>query len=43
MYGENENFSLIVRHMPALAFLPSAEIAASFAEAKAEMLQEAEN
>ena len=43
MYGENENFSLIVRHLPALAFLPSAEIAASFTRVKAEMPQEADN
>ncbi len=32
-----------VRHLPALAFLPSAEIAASFSQVKAEMPQEGDN
>ena len=40
-YGTDENFSLLIRHIPALAFLPPDDIPAAFDELKANMPVEA--
>jgi hypothetical protein len=40
-YGTDENFSLLIRHIPALAFLPPNEIPAAFNELKTNMPAEA--
>ena len=41
LYGTNENFSLLVRHIPALAFLPAEDIPRAFDELKNNMPIEA--
>ena len=40
-YGTDENFSLLIRHIPALAFLPYNEIPAAFDELRTIMPEEA--
>jgi hypothetical protein len=40
-YGTDENFSLLIRHIPALAFLPPNEIPEAFNELKVNMPREA--
>ena len=40
-YGTDENFSLLIRHIPALAFLPSNEIPSAFDELKTNIPPEA--
>ena len=40
-YGNNENFSLLIRHIPALAFLPPDEIPAAFDELRGHIPLEA--
>ena len=40
-YGTDENFSLLIRHIPALAFLPPNEIPIAFDELKINMPTEA--
>lgn len=42
-YGTDENFSLLIRHIPALAFLPHDNIPAAFDELKGHMPPEANN
>jgi MULE transposase domain/FLYWCH zinc finger domain len=41
-YGDDENFSLLIRHIPALAFLPYNEIPAAFDELRTIMPEEAD-
>lgn len=40
-YGTDENFSLLIRHIPALAFLPPEDIPAAFDELKRHIPEEA--
>lgn len=42
-YGNDQNFSLLIRHIPALAFLSPVEIPAAFDELKNFMLKDAES
>jgi len=42
-YGTNENFSLLIRHIPALAFLPHDDIPSAFDELRAIMPEEADS